>query len=134
MGKKSRRKGDLDYSYWKDGYRAIAYHQKMAPRKIRPIADLVREKSCTYALSVLTNMPNKSALLLKNVIKSAMANAQSSDANIDEENLYVSGIMIGDGPRQKRIWRRARGKADIQLKRTSHIYVKLDENRSKGSK
>lgn len=130
MGKKRKER-----TFWKDGHRATAFYQQMAPRKIRPIADLVREKNCVTALATLEAMPNKSALLLKNVVRSAMANALSNSASLSEDDLFVSAVMISDGPRQKRLWRRAKGKADIQLKRTSHIYVKVAEKQAKeGSK
>jgi large subunit ribosomal protein L22 len=35
--------------------------------------------------------------------------------------------MVDDGPRMKRIWCRARGRADILLKRMSHITVVVDD-------
>ncbi len=119
-----------DPTFWKSGYRASAMYQPMAASKIRPIADKIRGEKCVSALSRLTAMPNKGAKLLKKVLLSAMANAQDRDANIDEESLYVEAVMINEGARQKKIWRRGRGRADIQQKRSAHLYVKVEESKS----
>ena len=44
-----------------------------------------------------------------------------------EDLLFIKELRIEDGPRMKRLWPRARGRADRLLKRMSHIHVVLDE-------
>jgi large subunit ribosomal protein L22 len=39
---------------------------------------------------------------------------------------------VNEGPRLKRLWHRARGRADMLLKRMSHITVVVDEIARKG--
>lgn len=116
----------------KKGYKAIARNLPMSPTKIRPIADNVRGKKCTDALAVLENMPNKSAKLLHKVIQSAAANALYQNKQLDEEMLYVKELMVNEGRRFKRMWPRSRGRADILLKRYSHISVVVDETGKTG--
>jgi len=65
--------------------------------------------------------------LLKKVIASAAANALYSNKNLDEEMLYVRELQINEGARMKRIWPRARGRADRVIKRSCHISVVIDE-------
>jgi large subunit ribosomal protein L22 len=41
--------------------------------------------------------------------------------------LYVRDVLVNEGPRMKRVWFRARGRADMLLKRMCHITVVVDE-------
>jgi large subunit ribosomal protein L22 len=74
------------------------------------------------ALTTLTFSTTKSSDLMKQVLESAIANAEHNEgADIDE--LKVSKIMVDEGPTMKRIRPRAKGRANRILKRTSHITV-----------
>jgi large subunit ribosomal protein L22 len=46
---------------------------------------------------------------------------------LDEDMLYVKEVLIDEGPRMKRVWFRARGRADMLLKRLCHVTVVIDE-------
>jgi large subunit ribosomal protein L22 len=72
-------------------------------------------------------MPQKGAKLISGTLKSAMANALNANDKLDEDMLYVKEIRIDEGPRLKRVWFRARGRADQLLKRMCHITVVVDE-------
>jgi large subunit ribosomal protein L22 len=100
-----------------------------SPYKIRPVADLVRKKSYPTVLAILDNLPNKGARLIKKVVMSAASNALNVNRKLAEDMLYVKELRIDEGPRLKRIWFRARGRADMQLKRMCHISVVVDEIR-----
>ena len=56
-----------------------------------------------------------------------MANALVANDKLDEDMLYVKEIRVDEGPRLKRIWCRARGRADQLLKRMCHITVTVAE-------
>ncbi|MDR1468812.1 MAG: 50S ribosomal protein L22 [Spirochaetaceae bacterium] len=99
----------------------------VSPHKIRPVADLIRGKLYTDAVTLLNNMPHKGAKLIGKTLKSAGANALTLNKKLDESMLFVKTIVVDDGPRMKRIWYRARGRADMLLKRMSHITVIVDE-------
>jgi large subunit ribosomal protein L22 len=103
------------------GYKAIAKYVRISPFKARTVADVVRRKPYPEAIAILNNVPNKGARLIRKVIQSAAANALSSNRNLDEEMLYVSELYVNEGPRMKRLWVRGRGRADLLLKRMSHI-------------
>ncbi|MDR0302180.1 MAG: 50S ribosomal protein L22 [Treponema sp.] len=112
------------------GYRAVSKFLMGSPYKIRPVADLVRRRPYPEAVSILENMPNKGARLIRKTVKSAASNALSTNKKLEEDMLYVREIYIDEGPRLKRIWFRGRGRADMQLKRMCHITVVVDETAS----
>ncbi|MCL2067142.1 MAG: 50S ribosomal protein L22 [Treponema sp.] len=111
----------------KTGYRAISKYLMGSPYKIRPVADLIRRRPYPEAISLLENMPQKGARLIRKTVKSAASNALSGNKKLDEDMLYVREIYIDEGPRLKRVWFRGRGRADMLLKRMCHITVVIDE-------
>ena len=101
-------------------------HARILPRKVRLVADLVREMAVDEALPLLEFTPKKAAGIVRKVVLSALDNASKS-AGVDEDRLYISRIMVDEGPIAKR-WRpRAMGRATRIRKRTSHILVALKE-------
>ncbi len=111
----------------KTGYSATAKWLMASPSKVRPVADLVRRKPYAEAVAILDNMPHKGARLIKKVVVSAAANALDRNRKLDEGMLYVREIRIDEGPRMKRVWFRARGRADMLIKRMCHISCVIDE-------
>ena len=111
----------------KKGYVATSKFLIASPTKVRPVAKLVNQQPCTKALAILANMPQKGAVLINATLKSAIANALNLNNKLDEDMLYVKEIRIDEGPRLKRVWFRARGRADQLLKRMCHITVIVDE-------
>jgi len=99
---------------------ATAKYLRISPTKCRAIANTVRGKDVSEALQILMFSPKKSARLIYKVLMSAIANAENN-FGLKSENLYLSEIMINEGPRMKRMWPRSRGRADILQKRMSHI-------------
>jgi len=115
------------------GYRAVTRYLIVSPYKIRPVADLVRRKPYTEAVSILENMPHKGARLIRKTMVSAASNALNRDKKLAEDMLYIKEISVDEGPRMKRIWIRGRGRADMLLKRMCHITVIVDETVNAGS-
>jgi large subunit ribosomal protein L22 len=113
-------------------YRAVTKFIIVSPYKIRPVADLIRRLPYSEAMSILENMPHKGARLIRKTLKSAASNALQLNKRLDEDVLYVSKVIIDDGPRIKRVWFRARGRADMLLKRLSHITVEVAETVKSG--
>lgn len=111
----------------KTGYRATAKWLIASPFKVRPVADLVRAKPYSEAIAILENMPHKGARLLRKVVVSAASNALSRNRKLGEDMLYVREIRIDEGPRMRRVWFRARGRADMLVKRLCHISCVVDE-------
>jgi large subunit ribosomal protein L22 len=111
----------------KTGYRAVTKYLIVSPYKIRPVANLVRRKPYTEAISLLENMPHKGAKLIRKTVVSAASNALNRNKRLEEDMLYVKEIMVDEGPRMRRVWFRARGRADMLVKRMCHITVVVDE-------
>ena len=94
----------------------------LSAQKGRLIADLIRGKKVDQALDILSFTPKKGAAIIKQVLESAIANAEHNDgADIDE--LKVSSIYVEKGTFMKRYSARAKGRGDRISKRTCHIYV-----------
>lgn len=100
---------------------------RTSPRKVRLVADLVRGKNLTQALSQLQFTEKKSAGAISKLIKSAISNAKHNFKINDREKLYIKKITVDEGPTLKRFMPRARGSASPIRKRTSHITVVLSE-------
>ena len=107
-------------------YKALHKYADMAPRKIRPFANLIRGRSADEALELLRYLPNKSARLLEKVLKSALGNAEFRGARYVDELVIVESRVDG-GPSLKRIQPRARGSAFPIHKRFSHIHITLSD-------
>lgn len=111
----------------KTGYRAVARYLLVSPFKVRPVADAVRRRPYTEAIAILENLPQKGAALIRKVLKSAASNALVQNKDLDEGMLYVKELRVDEGPRLRRVWFRARGRADLLHKRMSHITAVVDE-------
>src|SRR2546423_2923613 len=107
-------------------YKAIHRHADMSPRKMRPFATLIRGRRADEALELLRFLPNKSARLLEQVLKSALGNAEDRGAR-DIDELVVVESRVDGGPMMKRIQPRARGTAYPIKRRYAHIHVTLSD-------
>ena len=116
----------------KSSFKAVSKFLIVSPFKIRPVADLIRRKPYPEAVSILENMPHKGARLIRKTVVSAANNALSKNKQLAEDMLYVKEVKIDEGPRMRRVWFRARGRADMLLKRMCHITVVIDETGKAG--
>lgn len=98
---------------------------RIAPRKVRLLADLIRGKSVDQAQSILKFTVKKSTNSLLKLLNSAVASARA-ELNLGPEDLYISKIAIDEGPKMKRSMPRARGSSAQIQKKTSHIILILD--------
>ena len=94
--------------------------------KARVVANLVRGKDVNDAIRSLTFMKKKSALMIKKLIESAVANAEQRQV-IDVDNLYVKSISVDQGPSLRRFRPGSRGRAYVYRRKQSHINLILDE-------
>ena len=114
-------------------YQARHKYARISPRKVRPLADMIRGKLADEALDILRFQTQRGARMLEKVLKSAIGNARDPDNPqnkgriIDADRLFVSAATVDGGPMFKRIRPRARGMAFVIKKRMSHINVTLDE-------
>ena len=106
---------------------------RTAPRKVRQVIDLVRNKKVLEAQSILLFTLNKSARPVLKLLNSAVASAKN-DLHLDESNLYISKITADEGPKLKRWHPMSRGRAFPIIKRSAHIELTLSELNSTVSK
>jgi large subunit ribosomal protein L22 len=110
--------------------RAKARYLRVSPMKARQVADLIRGKNIKEVLGILRYTSKKSSAIMSKLIKSALANAEFNN-DMDADKLYLSEILVDEGPTLKRMFPRAYGRADIRRHRTSHISVVLKEKEAK---
>jgi large subunit ribosomal protein L22 len=99
----------------------------IAPRKVRLVADLIRGRTVQDALDVLKFANKRAAVMVDKVLRSAIANADEQEADI--ERLYVSEARVDKGPVRPgtRRWRpKDRGRAVPFTRLSSHIHVSVD--------
>jgi large subunit ribosomal protein L22 len=101
-------------------------HLRISPRKVAIVLDLIRGKDLAQAQAILMHTPRLAAPEILKVLNSAAANAENN-LEMDPEQLYVAECYAGQGPTLKRFHPHGRGMAYPILKRTSHIYIILDE-------
>jgi len=101
---------------------------RVTPRKTRLVADLIRGKDVKAAEDILRFTPKGASQPLLKLLQSAKANAVNNH-DLFEDSLFVATIMVNEGPVLKRYLPRARGRADLLRKRTSHVTIVLEERR-----
>ncbi|MCD6148830.1 50S ribosomal protein L22 [bacterium] len=110
--------------------RAKLRNLRIAPRKVRMVADLIRRKPVVEAENILKFTVKRAAPVILKLLNSAVANAKNN-FKMEKDNLYIQRILVDEGPKMKRWLPRARGKADEIQKKTSHITIILDEIKGK---
>ena len=88
--------------------KASLNYARVGAQKARLVADMVRGKNVDEALKTLTYMNKKTAIMIKKLIESAVANADyKKTMNMDK--LFVKSISVDGGPVLKRFRPRAQG-------------------------
>lgn len=110
-------------------FRASHRYAKTTARKARLVVDLVRGLPVNQALNVLDRAPQRAAVMVRKVVRSAVANAEEkTGGGVDLNDLVVSEARVDEGPLLGGYvrWRpAARGRAMPFRKRTSHIHIAL---------
>ena len=106
---------------------ATLRYLKASPQKVRLVADLIRGKKVDEALSILRFTKKHSAKDLEKLLRSAVANAENSEASVDTDDLVVSKIYVNEGPREKRVQPAPMGRAYRIQKRKAHVTVHVSD-------
>lgn len=97
-----------------------------SPQKVRLIADLIRGKNVQQAANLLDMSSKAAAQHVGKLLKSALANAENREEQVDLDRLYVKEIFVDGGPSLKRLRPAPMGRAFRFHKRQSHITIKLE--------
>ncbi len=108
-------------------YNALAKNVKVSPRKVRLVADSIRDLTVAKALTQLMVSRKRGAVSLKKALESAMANAVNNNS-AKKDDLKIKTINITEGIKYKRYHFAGRGRTRPYMKRTSHINVILEDN------
>ncbi|MCD6086199.1 50S ribosomal protein L22 [bacterium] len=113
--------------------KASLKYLRIAPRKVRLVADLIRGLDVEEAKSLLSLERKRAAKSLLKLLNSAISNAKNN-FHLNEDNLYIKTIRVDQGPTLKRYFPRAQGRATLIQKKTSHIFIELAESQKKKKK
>ena len=98
---------------------------RQSPYKVRLVLNLIRGLNVNEALNILTFTKRKAATDIKQLLESAIANAENN-FGMSSANLEITKDIADEGPTLKRFRPRARGSAGRINKRTSHILIELE--------
>lgn len=104
--------------------KVILRYLRIAPRKVRSVADLIRGLSVNEAEAQLLMERRRPAVAIRKLLRSGIA-AAKTESSLDPSTLYVKEIRVDGGPSARRFLPRARGVATRILKRTSHLTMVL---------
>lgn len=120
MGKKSKKEHRANC--------AKASMVRIAPRKVRLVADLIRGRSVNEALDTLNFTQKRAAPIMVKMIESTLAGIYNSEQlDWDVDDLVVGEVTVNEGPTLRRFKPRAQGRATRINKRTSHINMVLQQ-------
>ncbi len=113
--------------------KAVAKRVGVSAIKARIIADTVRGMNAKDAVGILTYVSKGSALPVKKVVESAIANAKTN-YNLNEDTLVISEIRVDKGPianiNAKRFETLGKGGYARFDRKYCHITVLLEERSS----
>jgi len=106
--------------------KATAKYISLSPLKVRRALAGLRGLPVAEAEARLRFSPGVASKAVAKVLKSAVANAENNH-ELDPDDLIVARVYADRAPIAKRMTPRARGRADVITKRSSHITVVVGE-------
>lgn len=106
--------------------KAVLKNTGFPVRKVRLMVDMVRGKKVDHALGLLRFTRSPMAIAVAKVVKSAAANAENNFQMVPSD-LKIVSIFADEARSMRRHRPRARGRAGVIAKRSSHITVIVAE-------
>ena len=95
---------------------------RLSAQKGRLVADQIRGLPVDKAINILTFSPKKGAVIIRQLLESAIANAEHNNgADIDE--LKISSIFVDRATFMPRSSARAKGRGNRIMKPNCHIAI-----------
>ena len=102
-----------------------------SPRKMRLVADIIRGVEVNRALDILKYSKKEASVRLATLLRSAIANWEAKNEadkkELENGNVVVKTIMVGQGRSLKRIRTAPQGRAARIRKRSNHVTIILDK-------
>jgi large subunit ribosomal protein L22 len=102
-------------------------YMKGSAQKVRLVADLVRGKKVNDAVAILRHSNKAAARDLLKTLRSAVANAEQKETQLDVDELVVRRIWVDKGPQEKRVRPAPMGRAYRVLHRKSHVTIEVTD-------
>lgn len=100
---------------------------RISPKKMRVIAAVIRGRTAKESLDLLRFMPKKGAKIMHKLLTSAVANATHND-QVEADTLKIHSVSVCEGVVYKRGHAVGRGRYHRLLKRTSNVYLELENS------
>jgi large subunit ribosomal protein L22 len=100
---------------------------KGSAQKIRLVADLVRGRKVNDAVAILRHSNKAAARDVLKTLRSAVANAEQKETQLDVDELVVKRITVDKGPQEKRVRPAPMGRAYRVLHRKSHVTIEVSD-------
>lgn len=128
MGSRKRNTANRNKEEKAKKYFAILRNCPISPRKMRLVADLVRDKEVNKALDILKFTQMNASKYLEKLLLSAISNWQNKNegVRIEDSHLFVSEIKVDQGRTLKRFRPAPQGRAHRIRKRSDHVTVILE--------
>ncbi len=104
-----------------------AKHLTISARKLKLIADLLKQKTVTQAIKELEFLPQNIAPSIIKLLKQALASA-SDTRKLDPASLKIKHIYANQGRKMRRRRFAGRGCVKPYVKQTSHLIITLDNH------
>ena len=132
MGARKRLRAEERKEAKKTQYFAKLNDCPTSPRKMRLVAELIREKDVELALNILKHTNKDAAGKLYKLLLSAIANWQSKNEGVrmEEAELYVKEVSVDGGRMLKRIQPAPQGRAHRIRKRSNHVTLILGDRKA----
>lgn len=108
--------------------KAEARYINSSAQKARLVIDMIRGQKAPEAINILKMTNKRMAPVIEKVLRSAIANAENRQNDIDVDTLVVTECYVNEGPRQKRIRPAPMGRAYRYQRRMAHIVVKVSND------
>jgi large subunit ribosomal protein L22 len=96
---------------------------RIAPRKLRLVADQVRHQDALKAMAILPLVTNKGGGIIYKSLKSALEVAKDND--LDPKTLKIQRIWCDEGRKLKRFVSKSHGQVRPIIKHSSHLSIAL---------
>jgi large subunit ribosomal protein L22 len=111
--------------------RAEARYVRTSPQKVRLVVDMIRGQKAGTAINILRSTNKRIAPMVEKVLRSAIANAENRNNDVDVDQLVVTEAYVNEGPRMKRIRPAPMGRAYRYQRRMAHIIVMVGDKQAK---
>lgn len=102
--------------------KAVLRGARVSAQKCRLVADLIRGKSVSQAINLLTHLPKKAADILLKLLKSAVSNAEYNEG-FDVDRLFVCSLYVDKAKSLRRMHARAKGRGCRIEKQSCHVFL-----------